>query len=74
MLLLFDEEDTLAGRAESGNDEHSYNEANMAVLLDRMQRFGGPAIVAASHRHNIDARLLAQAHAVIDLGGQSPLP
>jgi hypothetical protein len=74
MLLLFDEEDTLAGRAESGNDEHPYNEANMTALLDRLQRFGGPAIVAASHRSNIDVRLLALAHAVIDLGGQSPLP
>lgn len=74
MLLLFDEEDTLAGRAESSNDEHPYNEANMTALLDRMQRFGGPAIVAASHRSNIAPQLLAQAHAVIDLGGQSPLP
>lgn len=74
MLLLFDEEDTLAERAESGNDEHPYNEANMKVLLERLQRFGGPAIVAASHRNNVDARLLALAHAVIDLGGQSPLP
>jgi hypothetical protein len=74
MLLLFDEEDTLAGRAESNNDEHPYNEANMTALLERLQHFGGPAIVAVSHRNNIDVRLLALAHAVIDLGGQSPLP
>jgi SpoVK/Ycf46/Vps4 family AAA+-type ATPase len=74
MLLLFDEDDTLAGRAESGNDENSYNEANMSLLLDRLQRFGGPAIVAASHRSHIDARLLALAHAVIELGGPSPAP
>jgi hypothetical protein len=73
-LLLFDEEDTLAGRAESGNDEHPYTEANMNLLLDRLQRFGGPAIVAASHRSHVDARLLALAHAVIELGGSSPAP
>jgi hypothetical protein len=73
-LLLFDEEDTLAGRAESGNDEHPYTEANMNLLLDRLQRFGGSAIVAASHRSHVDARLLALAHAVIELGGPSPAP
>lgn len=74
MLLLFDEEDTLAGRAESSNDDLAYNEANMTALLDRMQRFGGPVIVAASHRRHLDPRLLAAAHAVIELGGPSPAP
>jgi len=67
-VLFFDEADALFGKRTEVNDSHDrYANTEINCLLDRIEKYGGVAILAACNRTKIDNALLRWFHFVIRL-------
>jgi DNA polymerase III delta prime subunit len=66
-VLLFDEADALFGRRSEVSDAHDrYANVETAYLLQRMELFGGIAILATNLRSNLDEAFARRLDAVVD--------
>ena len=66
-VLLFDEADALfASRTEVSDAHDRYANLETAYLLQRLETFGGLAVLTTNLRHNIDAAFLRRMDFVVD--------
>lgn len=70
-VLFFDEADALFGKRSEVKDSHDrYANAEIAYLLQRMERFAGLAILATNLKSHLDAAFLRRIRMVVDF----PMP
>ena len=66
-VLLFDEADALFGKRSEVKDAHDrYANIEIAYLLQRMELFGGVAILTTNFRQNVDAAFLRRLRFVVE--------
>jgi len=66
-LVLIDEADALLGKRSEVKDAHDrYANIEVAYLLQRMESFGGLAVMTTNLRQNIDAAFLRRLRFVVD--------
>ena len=70
-VLLFDEADAIFGKRSEVRDAHDrYANLEIAYLLQRMESFGGLAVLATNLRANLDEAFTRRLDAIVDF----PLP
>jgi len=66
VILLFDEADALFGRRTEVKDAHDrYASLEISYLLQRLEEFGGVAILTTNRKESIDKGFLRRLHFVI---------
>ena len=66
-VLLFDEADALFGKRSEVKDSHDrYANLEVAYLLQRMESFGGLAILTTNHRHRLDKAFARRLRFIVD--------
>ncbi len=74
-VLFFDEADALFGRRTEVGDAHDrFANQEVAYLLQRIEAFGGLAILATNRRGAIPAPVAAQAAVIVDFSPRGPDP
>jgi hypothetical protein len=72
-LLFFDEADALFGKRSEVKDSHDrYANIEVNYLLQRMEEYGGVAILASNQRHALDPAFLRRLRLVIPFPFPSP--
>ncbi len=67
-VLFFDEADALFGKRSDVKDSHDrYANIEVSYLLQKLERYRGLVVVAASMRQNIDPALLRRLRHVVDI-------
>ena len=67
-VLLFDEADALFGKRSEVKDSHDrYANIEVSYLLQRMESYGGLAILATNMKGHLDAAFLRRLRYVIDV-------
>lgn len=70
-VLFFDEADALFGKRSEVKDSHDrYANAEVSYLLQRMETYGGLAILATNLKSNLDTAFLRRLRVIVDF----PLP
>lgn len=70
-VLFFDEADALFGKRSEVRDSHDrYANAEISYLLQRVERFGGLAILATNLKSHLDAAFLRRLRMIVDF----PMP
>jgi SpoVK/Ycf46/Vps4 family AAA+-type ATPase len=66
-VLLFDEADALFGKRSEVKDAHDrYANLEVAYLLQRMEAFGGLAILTTNHRQNLDSSFVRRLRFIVE--------
>jgi SpoVK/Ycf46/Vps4 family AAA+-type ATPase len=70
-ILFFDEADAVFGKRSEVRDAHDrYANVEINYLLQRMEGYGGIAILATNQRQHMDEAVVRRIHTVVDF----PLP
>src|SRR3990167_1330299 len=70
-ILFFDEADALFGKRSEVKDAHDrYANIETAYLLQRMEEYSGPVILATNLKMNLDEAFMRRLHFVVDF----PMP
>ena len=67
LLLLFDEADALLGKRSEVRDSHDrYANLEVAYLLQRMEGYGGIAILAVNNKENVDPTFMRRFQYILE--------
>ena len=74
VLLLFDEADALFGKRTQVRDGHDrYANIEIDYVLQRMEQFGGVAVLATNRKGDLDTAFVRRLRFIIDFAPPSPL-